>query len=239
MNLAPRILLALALALLATRTAGAADPPKAEATAKDFEKHGAGDAHGDHGVHKTADAHGGGGHGHGDDVNLSPIEFRGDLAIWSFCVFVLLLIVLGKFAWGPITEGLDKREAGIAANIAAAEKAAADAKAMIHQYEQKLAGAQNEVRAIIEEARRDGERTMQELTAKGQAEAQAARDRLLRDVETAKAQALKELAELSTTLAVDLAGKLVRAQLKREDHTALISEALDKFRSATEAQRQN
>lgn len=236
MNLTPRILLALALAVLATRTAGAADPPRAEATAKDFDKHGAGDAHGA-GVHKTADAHGGG-HGHGDDVNLSPIEFRGDLAIWSFCVFVLLLIVLGKFAWGPITEGLDKREQGIAANIAAAEKAAHDAKAMIKQYEQKLAAAQNEVRAILEEARRDGERTMQELTAKGQAEAQAARDRLLRDVETAKGQALKELAELSTTLAVELAGKLVRAQLKREDHTALISDALDKFRAAT-AQQQN
>jgi F-type H+-transporting ATPase subunit b len=234
MNLAPRILLALALAVLAARTAGAADPPRAEATAKDFDKAG---------VHKTADAgHGGdhgGGHGHGDDVNVSPIEFRGDLAIWSFCVFVLLMVVLGKFAWGPISEGLDKREQSIAANIAAAEKAAADAKAMIKQYEQKLAGAQNEVRAIIEEARRDGERTMQELTAKGQAEAQAARDRLLRDVETAKGQALKELAELSTTLAVELAGKLVRAQLKREDHTALISDALDKFRAATAAQQQN
>ena len=41
-----------------------------------------------------------------------PIGFKLDLALWSLVVFVLFLFVLKKFAWAPMIEGLDKREAG-------------------------------------------------------------------------------------------------------------------------------
>jgi F-type H+-transporting ATPase subunit b len=193
---------------------------KAEATAADFDKgHGGG-------------AHGGGHGGHGD-VNTSPIEFRADLAIWTAVVFLTLFFVLTKFAWGPISAGLDKREHGIAQNIAKAQSAADEAKAMLAEYEKKLAGAAEEVRGIIEEARRDGERTMQELIQKGQVEVQALRDRTIREVDTAKAQALKDIAERSTELAIDLAGRLVREKLSPQDHTRLIGEALQKFAAAS------
>lgn len=216
-----RVLTTIWLACLVTLGAGVGVPrsiaadKKAEATAADFDK----------GHEKS------GGHGHGDE-NISPIEFRIDLAIWTAVVFLTLLFVLTKFAWGPISAGLDKREHSIAENIAAAQRSADDAKAMIAQYEKKLAGAAEEVRGIIEEARRDGEKTMQELIQKGQAEVQALRDRTLREVDTAKAQALKDIAEQSTNLAVELAGKLVREKLRPEDHARLIGEALQKFSTA-------
>jgi F-type H+-transporting ATPase subunit b len=210
-----------------------ADSPKAEATKADFEKKadaGHGDAaHGDAG-HGDA-GHGGDGHGH-SDVDSNPLEFRTDLAIWTAVVFLTLFFVLAKFAWGPISEGLDKREHSIAHNIAQAQQHHEEAKSLLAEHQKKLAGAAEEVRAIIEEARRDGERTMQELIQKGQAEVQALRDRTLREVDTAKAQALKDLAERSTELAVELAGKLVREKLRPEDHTRLIGEALEKFATA-------
>lgn len=189
---------------------------KAEATASDFKKD---DGHGAH-----ASGH------HGPDPN--PIEFRSDLAVWTGVVFLTLLFVLTKFAWGPISAGLDKRERGIADNIAAAERSHEQAKVMLAEYEKKLASAADEVRGIIEEARRDGEKTMQELIQKGQAEVQSLRDRTLREVDTAKAQALKDIAEQSTNLAVELAGKLVREKLRPEDHTRLIGDALQQFATA-------
>lgn len=46
-----------------------------------------------------------------------PEQFRSDLAIWTFVVFILLLAILWKFAWGPIVAGLEKREESIAHNI--------------------------------------------------------------------------------------------------------------------------
>src|SRR4051794_33128053 len=69
------------------------------------------DAHDDQGKH---------GGGHHDQYDLShanagpnlnkPEEFKSDLAIYTFVVFMLLLALLTKFAWGPISQGLAKRE---------------------------------------------------------------------------------------------------------------------------------
>ena len=73
----------------------------------------------------------------GGAVNTNPLSFDPDLALFTALVFVCLLLVLWKFAWGPIMSGLAAREEGIAANIdqakqdaeAAAEKKIAEEKA--------------------------------------------------------------------------------------------------------------
>ena len=64
-----------------------------------------------------------------------PEEFQTDLAIWTFVVFVVLLAILWKFAWGPIVAGLEKREQGIAEHIAAAERAHEEAKLLLAEYD--------------------------------------------------------------------------------------------------------
>ncbi|MBX7165683.1 MAG: F0F1 ATP synthase subunit B [Pirellulales bacterium] len=172
------------------------------------------------------------GHGadaHGDDGGvLSP---NTQLAIWTAVVFAMLLATLKKFAWGPISAGLDRREERITSAIATAEQANQDAQKLLGQYEAKLATAADEVRKMIEEARRDAEHTQKDILAKANVEAQHLRDRAVRDIETATAQALKELAERSANVAVELAGKIVRSQLGPADHARLIDEAVAKFGS--------
>lgn len=188
-------------------------PAVALRAAEHEEKHGAG-----HGVH------------HGQvDVDLDPSELKGDLAIFTFVVFLLLVVVLWKFAWGPISHGLERREHHIADQIAAAERANVEAKQMLAEYERKLASAQDEVKAIIEEARRDATTTQQDILARARADAAAEMDRAKREVQTAKDQALRELAETSANLAVELAGKILRAQLDAGQHAQLVSEALSQF----------
>jgi F-type H+-transporting ATPase subunit b len=210
-------LLSLALVGWSADCLAQAETPATTAPAA-AEDHGADHDHADH-AHAI---------GH-EGVSGDPHEFKADLAIYTFIVFMLLLGILWKFAWGPITEGLEKREHGIAENIAAAERSHQQAKAMLAEYERKLASSADEVRAIIDEARRDAEHTQQEILAKARADAQAERDRSLREIETAKDQALKELGERGANLAVDLAGKIVRAQLNPADHTRLIEEAMARF----------
>lgn len=182
----------------------------------------------------NAAEHGEGGAGHGYhvgqiDVDLDPAELKGDQAIFTFIVFLLLVAVLWKFAWGPISHGLEKREHHIADQIAAAERANAEAKQMLSEYERKLASAQDEVRAIIDEARRDATVTQQEILAQARADAAAEMDRAKREVQTAKDQALRELAETSANLAVELAGKIIRTQLDANQHARLVTEALSQF----------
>jgi F-type H+-transporting ATPase subunit b len=188
-----------------------------------------------HGARSYAAEHGdahGAGHGfHAgqEDVDLDPSELKGDLAIFTFIVFLLLVGVLWKFAWGPISHGLEKREHHIADQIAAAERANVEAKQMLSEYERKLASAQDEVRAIIDEARRDAAATQQEMVAQARADAAAEMDRAKREIQTAKDQALRELAETSANLAVELAGKIIRTQLDATKHAQLVTEALSQF----------
>ena len=92
---------ALALAWSGPVATALAAPPEADHAAG---AHGA-EAHDDHGAHAA---------------NTNPLSFDPDLALWTLGVFVLLLLILKKFAWGPIVAGLDKREHKIADDIAAA-----------------------------------------------------------------------------------------------------------------------
>ncbi|HVC98067.1 MAG TPA: F0F1 ATP synthase subunit B [Pirellulales bacterium] len=162
-------------------------------------------------------------------ASTDPSEFKGDLAIFTFIVFLLLLAILWKFAWGPISAGLEKREHGIAEHIAAAQRSHEEGKRLLAEYERKLASAQDDVRAILDEARRDAAHTQQEILAQARADAAAEMDRAKREVETARDQALKQLVETGANLAVELAGRILRAELTPARHAQLINEAVAKF----------
>jgi len=161
-----------------------------------------------------------------------PLAFKTDLALWTFVIFVLLFLVLKKFAWGPISESLDRREHHIAENIAAAQRAQDDARNMLAEYERKLAGAADEVRAMLEEARRDAEGTKQQIVAEAKSAAQAEHERAMRDIRTATDAAVEELSQRSADLAVALAGKIVSTKLTGEERSRLVQESLNRFAAA-------
>lgn len=176
----------------------------------------------------TADEHGGGGHGeeHGAD-NPNPLAFDPDLALFTLGVFFLLFLLLAKFAWPAISAALTEREQSIRNNITDALTKHEEAKQMLVQYEAKLASAANEVRALLDEARRDAEHTKNQILVEAKAAADAERDRALRDVERAAEAAMKDIAETIANQAVDLAGKVVSRNLTGEQHTQLVRDAMN------------
>ncbi len=197
---------------------GEAGHDTAGESAADHAEHAAGHGHAAHFLHEGL-----------SEAATDPTNIRADLAVWTFAVFVIVLAVLWKFAWGPIVAGLEKREQRITDNIAAAERQNRQAAELLKAYELKLQAAANEVREMLDEARRDAQHTQAEIIAKARDEAEVERRRALRDIETATEQALKRVAEQSVNLAIDLAGKIIHAQLQPEDHNNLIQEAVGKF----------
>ena len=118
-------------------------------------------------AHEHADdhAHDADGHdeAHAGAGDPNPLAVDVDLAICTAIVFFVLLGVLGKFAWPAIVAALDEREQKIANNIAAAEAKHEEAKALLAAHEAKLAAAADEVRELLEEARRDAEHTKSQI----------------------------------------------------------------------------
>ena len=179
----------------------------------------------DHAADEHADAT------HSGEPN--PLGIDLDLAVWTLVIFVVLFLVLRTFAWPQIVEALEERERKIADNIAAAEARHEDAKRLLAEHEAKLAAAAGEVRALLEEARRDADHTRKSIEAKGQ---QAAKDELaraIREIDRAKDSAIQELAVTSANVAIDLARKVVRDQLTNEQQSQIVREALTKLSAAT------
>ncbi len=187
-----------------------------------------------------AEAHGHDEHGHGDHVEIghnppagvakkdfeSPAEFRSDLAIWSLAVFLLLLGLLGKFAWKPIMDGLDKREQGIEHQIAETRKSNEEAKRMLVSYERRLAEASDEVRGMLEEARRDSEATKQAIVAEARKAAEDEQARAKHEIGLARDEALSSIALKAGDLAVEVAGKFLREKIGKEDHSRLVRDSV-------------
>ena len=180
--------------------------------------------------------------GESEAVSLNPLSWewiQQDLAIWTAVVFLLLLLVLSKFAWKPLAEGLDQRENHIANEIAEAEAANLKAKEILEGYDRKLADAGQQVREVLDQGRRDAEKIGHELIEKAKAEAHAEQQRGVQQIEAAAAAALKDLADQSATMAVGLAGKIVQAKLNPSDHSQLIEQAVTGFARQKDRAGQN
>jgi F-type H+-transporting ATPase subunit b len=169
------------------------------------------------------------GHGNATANLTQPQEWRFDLSIWTFVVFLLLLAILTKFAWGPIAAALEQREETIARQIEEARLASQRAATQLKQYEARLAAATDEARQIVGQARKDADVAREKIVAEAQAAAQRERDRAVAEITAAKNQALDEIAQKSVQTAVSLASNIVRREVKASEHEALIGDALSQF----------
>jgi F-type H+-transporting ATPase subunit b len=141
-------------------------------------------------------------------------------------VFLALLGLLTKFAWKPIMQGLEKREEGIARQIAETKAANEEAKRMLVSYERRLAEASEEVRGMLEEARRDAESTKQSIVAEARKAAEDERNRAKHEIGLAKDDALSQIAEKAGHLAVEVAGKFLRERLGPDEQARLVRESV-------------
>lgn len=171
-------------------------------------------------------------HGNAGEQMTDASEFKTDLAIYTVAVFLLLLAILNRFAWPPIMTALVEREKRIEGNIASAEAMQEEAKQLLAQHEAELASAADQVRALLEEARRDAEYTKSQILAEAKQAADAERDRSVREVQRAADNAMKDLAQESANLAVELAGKVVRLNITPDQQSQLVRDALSKLTAA-------
>jgi F-type H+-transporting ATPase subunit b len=175
---------------------------------------------------------------------LSP---RFDLGIWTIVVFGVLYLVLRYVtlpgasapAFVMMLEGLRKREENIQRAIAEAQQTRAEAQRLREELQKQMDRAQQQVAALMDEARKDAERSAREIVAEARAEIQQERERLHREIEAAKDQALHEIWNHTARLATEVSAKAIGRQITIDDQRRLIEEALAEFSSrGKEHQRQ-
>jgi len=135
------------------------------------------------------------------------------LFFWTLIAFLLVLFILGKFAWKPILTSLGERENGIAESIAIAERVKAEMSQMKAENERLMVQAREERTAMLKEAKEIKDRMIGDAKEQAKVEANKiiaeAQAQILQQKNAAMAEVKNEIG----TLAVAVAGKILRKQL--------------------------
>lgn len=164
-----------------------------------------------------------------EGATSQPISWKTDLGMFSIVVFIAVLSILWKFAWGPLSAALDGREQSLLDAHEGAQKARDEAEQLLEEHRNKLDLVQDEVREILEEARRDAQHTSQEIQNRAEQEAEETRERALRDVERARDQALQDITAQASRMVIETSSRVIQSSLNEQDHQRLIEESLAEF----------
>lgn len=135
------------------------------------------------------------------------------LLIWTLIAFIIVLFILGKFAWPAIVGGLKAREQGIADAIASAEKIKAEMATLKNENEALLNKAREERAAMI----KDAKETADKMVADAKEKAKTEYDRIVADAQAAinqqKNAALTEVKNQVGALVIEVSEKILRREL--------------------------
>jgi F-type H+-transporting ATPase subunit b len=146
------------------------------------------------------------------------------LTLWTAITFLVLIFVLGKFAWGPIVKMLADRERTIRESIEAAKKERAEAEKLMAEQKEMLVRAQREAAELAKRNQQDVEKLRVELTERAKKEADeliaVARRQVVEEITKAKTELRSQIADL----AISAAAKLVKSSLDEKAQRGLVDE---------------
>lgn len=155
------------------------------------------------------------------------------LSLWTIVVFVVVLFILRKYAWGPILGAIDAREKGIHDSVQEAARLRDEARSILEEHQRQLADSRRQSQQILAEAREAGEQLRRQAEERARAEGEALVERARREIEREKQAALDELRRESVELALAAAGRILQQKLDAEADRAMIQGFLDDLQAET------
>jgi F-type H+-transporting ATPase subunit b len=158
-------------------------------------------------------------------MNLITPDFG--LFFWQTITFAIVLFVLGKFAWGPIMSSLKEREDSITEALESAAHAKAEMASLKAANEALLQEARLERDKMLRDAQTVATNLLNEAKDKALKEGNQLLENARRGIETEKNAALAEVKNHAVNIALEVAEKILKRELKDNDaQKALVSEYL-------------
>ena len=154
------------------------------------------------------------------DLNLG-------LSVWTTLVFLILLGILWKFAWGPVLAAVEARESGIQDTLDRAANEREEAAKLLAEHRQQMADARRQAQQLIAESREAGDKVRQDIEEKARVEGQALIERAHESIEREKDAALEAIRKESVDLALAAAAKLMGESLDEAKDRELVMGYID------------
>lgn len=151
---------------------------------------------------------------------------NGGLMIWTLIIFLILMGVLSKFAFRPITAAVAARERSLEESIEQAKRDRLNAAGLLAQQRQLLDQAQGEAQKLIGEARGAGDRVRQQLLEQARVQQQEMLERARKEIDAERQRAIADLRREAVDLAILGAGKVIEKNLDDQTNRKLVEEFL-------------
>ena len=157
----------------------------------------------------------------------SPLlRFDPGVGIWALVVFVLLLLLLKKYAWTPILEALDAREKTVRDSLEQAARIQSESAQLAQEQAKLLAESRAQANQILQNAREAGEALKKSLETAAQEEKQRILVSATTEIEAQKRAAVSELRKTTAELSISIAEKLIRQNLDDAKSRALVDQLI-------------
>jgi len=153
------------------------------------------------------------------------------LLFWTFVIFLLFWLIIGKFAFRPIANALKQREHDIQDSLDEAKKARQDMANLKAANEELLAQAREERSKIMKAAKEARDRIVAEAKDKAKEEAQKIVSDAKEQIQHQKMAAIVELKNQVGTMALDIAEKVLRKNLSANaDQESFVKGLVDEIK---------
>ena len=161
-------------------------------------------------------------------LESAPSSMLGNIIVVSGA-FLILLVLIKKYAWGMVTAMLDARAKKINDDIDSAENARLKAEEFATQRETELAGSRDEAIKIINNAKDTAESNKAKIVAEAAEEARRAKQRANEEIEQSKKEAISGIKGNVADISVKIAEKLIGETLDASAQSELINQYLEKL----------
>jgi F-type H+-transporting ATPase subunit b len=159
----------------------------------------------------------------------NPILPKFNELVVGIIAFVVLFIVLRRFAFPRADQVLKERTENIEGKLQQAERERQQAEELLRQYRERLASAEQEAQRIIDEARANAERLRKDLMSKAEQEADRAINQGREAIRGERDRAMRELRTEVGSLAVELATRVIGDSLDRDRQLRLIDQYIEQI----------
>jgi len=154
------------------------------------------------------------------------LTFLANIMFWEILAFLLLLFVLGKFAFPMMFKSLSERQKRIEEAIAKADRVNTEATELLKKHEKMMAEAHAKAKGITEEANNAAEKMRQQIVDTAKKEAAEIVERAKNEIRMAQQRAVSELREQAVEMSIMASQNILKRALSGDDHRRLAEEAI-------------
>ena len=160
------------------------------------------------------------------------VQFDPGLFIWTIFTFLVLLVLLTKFAWKPLMQMLDVRQEAIKKSLEDADTAKRELERLQQESAQIIRKAHAEAESIVSKSWSDAEKLREEMKVKAKSEADAIVKESQRQIEIETGRALRQIRSEVADLSIAIASKVIQRNVSKEDNDRLIQDTLKQMDSS-------